>query len=145
MQGRIRLVDTQRNGPRMDITALVDCVFLLLIFFLLTSTYMNRRQIEVDLPPLTSGQPVTDDGTRLDIVVDRTGQYLLDDLPITESDLSARLVTASEAGPDMRVSVRTDREAPAGRVIFILDAARAAGLGAVDLEGRDTAKTGSNP
>lgn len=141
----IKLVDRHRNGLRMDMTALIDCVFLLLIFFLLTSTYVNRRELEVDLPSITAGVAVETVASRVVVTVDRAGQLFMDDEPVSDEEVMVRLGALAEVDREQRVSIEADREAPAGRVIFVLDAARAARLSAVDLQGRNAASGGSVP
>jgi biopolymer transport protein ExbD len=120
----------------MELTALVDCVFLLLIFFLLTSTYLNRSQIGIELAPVRTGEQVTDGPEPLEIVVERSGAFMLGKAELDEASLRARLLEAGTIDPDAPVSVLADREAPAGRVLFALDAAREAGLTSVDLVGK---------
>jgi biopolymer transport protein ExbD len=122
----------------MDITALVDCVFLLLVFFLLTSTFIRQRDMGLELAPVVTGEPVDTQSRPLEIVVDREGLILVEERVINEDALAACLENEGAVSEGRPVRILTDRDAPAGRVVFVLDTARATGVATVDLVGKAT-------
>lgn len=126
----------RRHEATLDLTPLIDVVFLLLIFFLVTATFAQSQaqsSVPVDLPEGATGQTVgaderitvhlQDDGT---ITVERAG-----DEPSTVPDVEQLRRILGELHleePGTPVYLRGDREVPYGRVMEVLDTARAAGF-----------------
>ncbi len=113
---------TKNSGP--DMTPLIDMVFLLLIFFLLTS-FLSRPSISVDLPKsetaVMSGMP------RLSVVIKRDGGLLLNEDEVTERQLFRRLSQAFTLQSSRELIIQSDRGVPFGRVIEVMDIAKKAG------------------
>ena len=112
-------------------TPMIDVVFLLIIFFLVSSHLARREaRLELPLPTASPGQEKTDaPAGRLTINVRADGQLLLGALPITPNELRARLSTevASREG-DLRVRLRGDRDAPYAAIEPALAACADAGV-----------------
>ncbi len=136
MKPRIRLAERQRIRPRMDLTALVDCVFLLLIFFLLSSSFTRQKQLGLDLEPMSGGEETAPDPSALVWVIEKDGTLFLNEEPIAEENVRPRLAEAAERNTGTPMVITADRDAPAGRVLHLLDEARAAGLSSIELTGR---------
>ncbi|MBW3660041.1 MAG: biopolymer transporter ExbD [Gemmatimonadetes bacterium] len=125
----MRLDRPHRRRTAIDVTSLIDVVFLLLIFFVVTSTFLERPGIDLTLPeagsaPVASREELTvrlaaDGGTW--VGEDRVGQEALADT------LSARM---EREGLD-RVVLEADERVPHGRVVQAMDAARRAGAEAL--------------
>ncbi len=69
----------------VDLTPLIDVVFLLLIFFMVSTTFTRESHLEVELPE-ASGDPVSaQDVEQIDVVVNAQGQYFLNDQPLVNN------------------------------------------------------------
>lgn len=145
MHPSIRLVERHRLRPRMELTALVDCVFLLLVFFLLTSTYSRQRQLDLSLQPLQGGEVVPPASAPVALEINAAGQIHLRGEVLTEAGLQAFLAQQAAADSTRKLSLIADQQAPAGRVLSVLDQARLAGLTEVNLIGKDAAPASGVP
>ena len=89
----------KRESAKLDLTALIDVVFLLIIFFMVTTTFNNFGSVQIDLPSSTIQQ--TDKNKSIEIIIDKDGNYhISEDGKITQvqfSDLDAYLKSAKEA------------------------------------------------
>ena len=122
-----------RRGVVVDLTALIDVVFQLLIFFLLTSTYVRSQaaqvpQVPVDLPE-TSLQAQAQPLERLNLVIDSSGAVLLDsEEPLGLEALTAKLLETKQRNPQTMVLSRGDENVPYGRVAEVMGIIRTVNL-----------------
>ena len=130
MNFRARL---KRRAPTvLDMTPLVDVVFQLLIFFLLTSTYVQQSQkssssVPVELPEssLEASQEAPEE---LVISVDQDGVVYLADEPVSLDELAAQLTRVANNKPNTIVLVRGDQSVSYGSVGRVMSIVRATGL-----------------
>lgn len=120
---------SRRNAAVVDITALVDVVFQLLIFFLLTSSYVSQSsasapQVPVELPESSleaTAQPAQD----LSIVVKSSGEIFLGgDEEVSIEELAVRLARAQAENAKTVVLIRGDQNVPYGRIAQVMAVAR---------------------
>ena len=107
-----------------DLTPLIDMVFLLLIFFLLTS-FLVRPSIQVSLPETETAQVHEDSG--ISITIKKNGSLLLNGEPVTEDALLDSLSLIYSTSKRNSVMIQSDEEVKFGRVIEIMDISRKAG------------------
>ena len=117
----------RRVGAEIDITPLIDILFMLIIFFVLASSFVQGR-LRVELPR-AEGEAGKPDGAVL-VTLKEDGGLLWGDEPITSPDLFRRLETFPQ---DEELLVAGDRGAAYGQVVELLDGMRRAGLARVDL------------
>ncbi len=122
----------RRSSHIPNLTPLIDIVFLLLVFFMLTSHFVQEQALNIDLPKADSGEVVTEDSP-LEVVLDAEGHFLIDDRFIESDDLEGVLTQHLGKSKDPLVRIRGDRGAPLGLAVSVLDAARKAGAGGVDI------------
>ena len=124
----------QKRGQHeasVELTPLIDVVFLLLIFFMVSTTFIRETQLKIDLPEAAGElQEVEDD--LIEITVDRVGDYAVNDRLLVKNDLRT-LVRAleevlSERPPSSRVIVTADANASHQAVVRAMDAAGKVGL-----------------
>ena len=88
-----------RESAKLDLTPLIDVVFLLIIFFMVTTTFNNFGSVQIDLPSSTIQQ--TDKTKSIEIIIDKDGNYhIAEDGKITQiqfSEIDSYLKTAKEA------------------------------------------------
>ena len=113
---------TKESGP--DLTPLIDMVFLLLIFFLLTS-FLARPSIPVTLPETETAEVHAE--SYISVVVRKDGQILLSGTPVSEARLLRSLMRSYEMGEKREVVIMADREVPFGRVVEVMDVSKKAG------------------
>ncbi|GAB4354392.1 MAG: biopolymer transporter ExbD [Gammaproteobacteria bacterium] len=122
----------RRTSGVPNLTPLIDMVFLLLVFFMLTSHFVREESLAVDLPDAESGVPLQDEHV-LEIVVDERSRLRLHNHFIEPANLTAALRQAL-AGREVRtVRLRGDRRATLDVTVKVLDAARNAGAEGVDI------------
>jgi biopolymer transport protein ExbD len=112
---------TKNSGP--DMTPLIDMVFLLLVFFLLT--FLSRPSISVELPESEtanmSGMP------KVSVIIERGGGLVLNEEEVTDMQLFRRLKQAYALQASRELVIQSDRGVAFGRVIEVMDIAKKAG------------------
>ncbi len=120
---------TEIKKGQLDIAPLVDVMFLLLIFFMLTSNFVVQPGIRVSLPKAVSSEVLRSEN----LVVTLTGQDLLflNDQPITVQDLVPQIRQA--ALDNKTVLLKADTSASLGRVVEIWDMCRESGVPQINI------------
>ncbi len=112
--------------PVINITSLVDVLFLLLIFFMVTSAFVEQPNIKLELPSTKHSEVSKIDKTVLTIA--RDGQLFLQDRPVDINKLEKELRRIIlDTGEDVLV-LKADKEVSYGVVVDIMDDARGAGF-----------------
>ncbi len=114
---------------------LIDIVFLLLIFFLITTSFSQNQdtQLTVKLPQGVSGKDIGQ-GDRVILVVTDNGEVAFEgNVDVKGDSLDARLKYLKENHPDAKVMLRGDTAASHGRVVEILDTAKSMGFPEVNM------------
>ena len=129
---------TRPVGLLLDMTPMIDIVFLLLIFFLTTAQLARESRADLDLPDERGEQTTEVERAGLIVNVLADGSLLLGDSMISIEELenaAIRQVVGSrdEKGRLVRPLVRADRNAPAERLNEVFNALRRAGTGSVRL------------
>ena len=125
----------QRRQVDLNVTSLVDVLFLLLIFFTLTSTFKRAGELELKLPESTTAGPA---GSReplkpVELVLTEHGTLLFDGAPITFEQLLPKLSSAHERQPEGQVMIEAEEGVRHGQVVRLLDAVRGAGFKGVGI------------
>ena len=126
MYYEIKAARARRKRVLINITPLIDVLFLLLIFFLVSSTFLEQPSVTVELPSAQTAQP-----HRIDqymIVVGREGTIFLNDEPLDEADLLPRLREIYHVKKNVNIVLKADKLAPYGSIITVIDAVRQCGL-----------------
>lgn len=113
------------GSTELDISPLIDVVFLLLIFFMVTATFVKDMEIELQRPGASSGRAA--DARSLRVYVDRAGTIYVDELPIQPWMLQTRVRDLLRGAPETSVLVVVDANVPAQRLVEIVDHCRLAG------------------
>ncbi len=105
--------------------SLTDIVLLLLVFFLLSSSFIIQPGIKVNLPKAASGQP--EKAQQIYVTVTRTEQIFLNQRPVTKSQLSQELRRLLGENPERIVVIRADGRLSLEKAVAIIDVAKLAG------------------
>ncbi len=120
---------TEIKKGQLDIAPLIDVVFQLLIFFMLTSNFVFQPGIKVSLPRALTGEVLNSES----VIVTVTGQDLLflGDKPITIQDLTATLKEAAQENKTLLL--KADTNASLGRVVELWDLCREIGIPQINI------------
>lgn len=117
--------------PRVDITPLIDVVFLMLIFFMVSTTFDKQTQLKVDLPEAASQDTATEDKDQIDITIDARGQFYVNERELVTHDaetLRQTLLKIADGREDLPIIVSGDRNAPLQSMMTVLDVAARLGM-----------------
>lgn len=125
----------KKANQGLNLTPLIDVVFLLLIFFMLTSNFVRDQVIPLTLPTAKSGNALKDE--LLQVVIDAQGRLLIGEDVVAVDDLTTLLQQELKNRADKRVRIRGDKAVSLGVTVDVLDAARKAGAKGVDIVTRE--------
>lgn len=115
------------SKARIEIIPMIDTVFFLLVFFMMSSLSMAvYRGMPVNLPTASSGQRALQENASL--TVTKEGQFYLNKQPVSLETLSDSLKSLLAHNPDLVIIINADEGVPHGRVVEAMDAARQAGV-----------------
>ncbi len=123
----------EESESGINLTPLIDVVFLLLIFFL-TATTFQKDEVEMDLelPQAASGEP-SDESEVIVINVMSDGKLLVDGREVTVEALKQKLKAAATRDKDQEVLIRGDRKTQFGVVAQVFDACLLAKLHSISI------------
>lgn len=113
----------------IELMPLIDMVFLLLIFFLVATTFhQEEREIQVALPYASSAGPISANLREIIINVDREGEIIVGGRTIGADELRELVEGRVKLNPQQKVAVRGDRGTAYANVVRVLDICKAAGI-----------------
>ena len=118
------------EDPEVNLTPLIDVVFILLIFFMVSTTFQKESELKIELPE-ASGEPAEERKELLEIVIDADGHYFIDEQQVvnTELDTLKRAISKSIGDQtELPVVIRADRLTPYESVVRVMDATAQLGL-----------------
>ena len=118
-----------QESPRVDLTPMIDVVFLLLIFFMISTTFVERPGLQIDLPA-GSAEQINPDTREIQVYLTRDGTIYLQQQQVKFEELLARLGSYSpHQAKEMTFLLMADKSALHGQVVQLMDAAKLAGFG----------------
>jgi biopolymer transport protein ExbD len=138
----MRLQDEDREEPEINLTSLIDVVFLLLIFFMVSTTFDRQALLRLELPEATTSESESVPQL-IEVTISEDGRIFIDDNLLTENSRAAVRAVLSErreATPEAPLVVRADARASHGLVVLVLDAAAAEGIGRVGIATMEAAE-----
>lgn len=121
----------RREPPRVDITPLIDVVFLMLIFFMVSTTFDKQTQLKVDLPQASDQQVAETPDLKIEITIDAQGQFYVNERELVKHDavtLQRSLQKVADGRVDLPIIVSGDRRAPLQSMMTVLDVAAQLGM-----------------
>lgn len=116
-----------RDVIAMDITPLVDVVFLLLIFFMLSTTFIVSPGIRINLPE-AKAESIRKEGREVRIKLDVTGKIYVNEHAMSPEALEAHLAQTAAGDRDTLVIIEADEQSMHRFVVEVMDKAKNAGL-----------------
>jgi biopolymer transport protein ExbD len=117
-----------RRKATINIISLVDVVFLLLIFFTVSATFMDQPALKIDLPESGAEPPEREDPEPMTVYLTKEGELYFGDQPIRFEDLAELISGEIREGASRHLSIKADKEVTHGRVIQVMDMARQKGV-----------------
>ncbi len=132
----------------VNLTPLIDVVFLLLIFFMVSTTFTRETQLQLDLPQAESGQPVEQaDMERIELLIAANGDIVINDRALVDrriTTLKAALQRESGGNTELPVVITADASTPHQAVVMAMDAAGQLGFNRLRLTTME-AEANGNP
>ena len=118
-----------QTGVSIELTPMIDMVFLLLIFFLVATTFQQtEREMQIALPMASSSEPISAVLQELVINVDFDGRIIVGSRTLEPDELRSVVSDAVKVNPEQKVTVRGDRRTPYSNVVRVLDICKGAGV-----------------
>ena len=116
--------EVEQEG-QIDISPLIDMVFILLIFFMVTTTFVKDMKLDLDRPSASSSAAASTKATR--VFIDKMGDVYLDNKPVRIYSLQSRLREILRVSTDKSILVVTDENVTAKLVLEVIDQCRLSG------------------
>lgn len=124
-----------KQDPEVNLTPLIDVVFLLLIFFMVSTTFTRESEISVDLPE-ADADPVEVVVQPIDLTIDMKGRFYVNQQKVVNRQLATlkkALALAMDGKTDMPLVISADANTPHQAVVTAMDAARQLGIAKLSL------------
>jgi biopolymer transport protein ExbD len=109
----------------VDLTPMIDMTFILLIFFMVSTTFVKDLKIDIDRPGAKTSEVASTKAVRL--YIHKAGDVYLEGEPVRVWVIQSRVRDLLRASTNKSVLVVTDEIVPSGRLVEVVDQARAAG------------------
>lgn len=118
----------------IQMTSLIDCVFLLLIFFLVSSQMKKvEKELPIVLPQASAIRQVKALPDMTTVAIDKFGELYVNSQPVGAEGLRAKLREAAREHPDMRIRISGDVYAPFRSIVQVLDTCQGEGLNIIGI------------
>lgn len=126
----------------VNLTPLIDVVFILLLFFMVTTTFNRHSELSIELPE-ASAESQPEQEKRLEIAIDSTGRYYVNGQQMANTKAETLLLAIRKVignDKEIPVSIRADAKTPHQSVITAMDAASKLGLSKMSIATTQTAE-----
>jgi len=120
----MQLRTKKTEDPEISLTSLIDVVFLLLIFFMVSTTFERQAVLKIDLPEASNVSHPENQPDSFELVIDPKGQYYLNDRQLVDgrpSTLRAAFQEAAGDDRDIPIILRADAQTPHHFVVTAMD------------------------
>ncbi|HET6604942.1 MAG TPA: biopolymer transporter ExbD [Xanthomonadaceae bacterium] len=121
----IRRQSARKLEASVDLTPMIDMTFILLIFFMVSTTFVKDMKVEIERPAAHSATVASTKAVR--VYIDRQGEVYLDGEPVRVWAIQSRVRDLLKGMTQKSVLVVTDEQVPSGRLVEVVDQARRAG------------------
>jgi biopolymer transport protein ExbD len=126
-----RRLELEKGQKEINITPLVDMVFLLLIFFMLTSSFIATPGIKINLPQAVTSEIIKENN--IIITVNSENVIYLNEKPITPAELTNHLSVMVKANKEIPLLIRADKGTQLGAVVMVWDICRKVGISQINI------------
>ncbi|NOX75488.1 MAG: biopolymer transporter ExbD [Gammaproteobacteria bacterium] len=121
----MRYREREDTEQEINMSPLIDMVFILLIFFMVSATFVKDMDLEIQRPKASSSTPASSKAIR--VFIDNNGDTYLDNQPVRSWVIQSRLRELLRQTSNSSVLVVTDEHVPASKLIEVVDQCRLAG------------------
>lgn len=126
-----------RKRAEVPIVPMIDILFILLIFFIVSTTFKKPRDIlRIELPTVREVPSDTVTEERSSIAVDALGNVTLDSLKVPEGLLESYLAAYQKQNPGRKLELEADKKLPLERLLYVWDALTKVGIPVKDVPAR---------
>ena len=122
----MQLSNKSKRKVILNLTSLIDVLFILIIFFTVSSTFLEQPGIELKLPEAESSESHTTQ--KVIIYIDNQENFFLNDIPIDRDLLTASVESLISSQTDKSVVLRADEGVRHGLIISVMDQLRKKGI-----------------
>ena len=128
----------QRTSSSLELAPLLDVLFLLIIFFSISSTFLKESRFDIELPETGEVAGMSVSETSVGVYVDRYGKFSVsvgigEKEPITSSRLQEKLSKVMLDHPDTAVSIYGDKEVNYQSIVSVMDICRESGIKSISI------------
>jgi biopolymer transport protein ExbD len=123
-----------REEPEINLIPMIDVLLVILIFLMVTTSYSNFAQLQINLPQASGEEGVSPPGKPINVAVDASEHYAVNSVRTAfkgVADFAEVLHKAAGGQDDPTIIINADAKAPHQSVISIMEAARIAGFGRI--------------
>lgn len=121
-----RFLEAKEENHQIDISPLIDMVFILLIFFMVSTTFVKDMQIELERPGASSAKPSKSKSVR--VFIDRNENIFVDGQQVRSWVLQGKLRDLKSGDTSPSVLIVTDKGVSADKLVEVVDQCRLAGI-----------------
>ena len=113
-----------KEDPEINLTSLIDVVFLLLIFFMVSTTFERQAALRIDLPEASTEPVPMEDVRRMELIIDPRGRMYLNDRQLVDNQpatIEAALLKFAGEERDIPIMLRADAMTPHHFVVTAMD------------------------
>ena len=123
-----KMDENDEDGPisEINVVPFIDIILVVLIIFMVTTPFIMKPSINVDLPKASSGAKTTP--SQLDITMDSTGKVLLNGKVVEDSKISQYILRMVLKDPETQAVISADKDVPHGKVVNVIDIIKTSGI-----------------
>jgi biopolymer transport protein ExbD len=126
------LIRRRRQAPAVIIISLIDVLIVMLIFMMVTTTFRQQPALRLALPESRQPKQGIAEARLIVTIAKEEPFFYLGPLPVTLDRLQKELMNASSKDPQISLTLSADESAPFGKIVNVMDAAKAAGIRSVN-------------
>ncbi|NNC65293.1 MAG: biopolymer transporter ExbD [Gammaproteobacteria bacterium] len=127
MRKRIAALKQEQDDNEINLTPMLDVVFIMLIFFIVTATFIREQGLDVNRPDTPEAQVVQEEGAIL-VIIDETDDIWIDNRIVDPRAVRANVERMHAEDPERPVVVQTAATSSAETLVTVMDASRLAGV-----------------
>ncbi len=127
MRKHIANIKTEQDEAEINLTPMLDVVFIMLIFFIVTATFIRETGLDVNRPDQDQAQVVQEEGAIL-VIIDSTDDIWIDRRVVDPRAVRANVERLHAEDPDRPVVIQAANASSAEKLVTVMDAARQANV-----------------
>jgi biopolymer transport protein ExbD len=127
LRKHIAALKQEQDDNEINLTPMLDVVFIMLIFFIVTATFIREQGLDVNRPDTPEAQVVQEEGAIL-VIIDETNDIWIDNRIVDPRAVRANVERLHAEDPERPVVVQTAATSSAETLVTVMDASRLAGV-----------------